>query len=992
LGGNHADELTDVVVGPDGYIYIGGNPLSTDLPTTTNAFQRVNNGNRTGYVAKFSSDGTTLIYATYVGGSVYDTVTAIDVDAAGCAYITGVAESPDFPVTNGTIRTEHEGYTEAYIAKISPDGSKLEYSTFLGGAETEGAEDLIVDRETGECLVVGWTRSQNFPTTEGAYDRDPTGWDAFICGINRNGTALRFSSFLGGESQDRAQEVTLDNSGNIVVCGFTSSDQFPVTGTAYQRTRTGREDGFITVMDSRASRVIRSTYFGGSADDWCQGVVVTDNGDIAVAGQTEGHNLPVSSDAFDKTFAGGRYDLFISILNGNLDGLEFSSYLGGVDDEYFGDFAIDVVKRNETNRDGMFLFVMDRNGPTIPLSSLIWGYRAYGIAFNNNGSTIITGDVASFNIPVTDDAYQKKKYPSYHTDGIILILPDFLPPQADAGTDVVIDQHESVTFNGTGSIDNGRMTNWTWSLIDTDLTRVTMHGPTPSRYFDDAGRFEVTLNVTDAEGNWAHDRMNVTVRDTTPPVVVLPEKVTVGQNEMLVLNGSMSSDNVGIASWAWTVMDSDGPYQLPGEVVEYIYREVGVFNITLNVTDAAGNWAEATMGVIVKDTTPPSAMAGDDVEIDQWASVTFDGWASKDNVGIVNWSWSVPLDGPTVHVFLPTFEFTFKDAGEFIVDLLVTDAAGNVGGDSLTVRVRDTTDPVADAGQDMYAEQGLEVDLDGSGSTDNVDVVEWNWSFEDAGITKILSGSNPTYVFEDAGEYVVELTVTDAAGNFATDTLMVTIRDTTPPAADAGDNITVDQREEALFDGTASTDNVAVTNWTWRFTYGGTEHVLHGGSSSFIFEVVGIYDVTLEVRDEVGNNASDALSVTVADVTPPHAVAGSNRTVEIGEVVVFDGSASTDNVGVINWTWTFNVSDSERVSHEEIRYWKFHKEGEYQVHLTVRDGNGNEDSTQITVVVKGPPEHVNDLPIWFYALIIAVIAMVILLAVVGVIKVIKKRS
>ncbi len=999
FGGDDFDEFVDVAIGLDGSIYVVGNPNSIDLPTSSNAFQKISSGNRTGYVAKFSADGTTLIYATYLGGSIFEVVAAIDVDTAGCAYIVGTTGSNDFPTTIGTIRTTFEGSDEAFVVKLSPDGSALEYSTFLGGEITEGAEDIIVDRETGECIVVGYSQSRDFPTTVGAYDREPYGWDGFICGINHNGTALSFSSFLGGEGQDRIQEVTLDGSGNIVVCGFTNSDQFPTTGTAFQRTRTGLEDGFITVMDSRATRVIRSTFLGGSANDWCEAIVVTEEGNIAVSGRTEGHNLPVSTNAICSTFGGGKYDAYLTILNGDLDSLVYSTYLGGLNNERTGDLTIDAlgnlyligrtespefpvtanaIKGNATeDHEEFFFVVMDPSGPILRQSTFIGGdgtERGFGISLGLNGAIVLVGATSSRDFPVTDDAYQGSKASIYEDAGLI-IIHDFLPPRANAGPDVVIDQHDTVTFNGTISRDNGRIVNWTWSFTDENLKAVIMNGLSPSHTFDAAGLFEVLLNVTDAKGNWALDRVNVTVRDITPPIAVLAENVTVGQNEPLLLNGSMSTDNVGIISWRWTIGDTDNTYQFDEEVFEYTYREVGIFNITLNVTDAAGSWAEATMMVTVTDTTPPIAMAGDDVEIDQGDTITLDARASTDNVGIVNWTWSLQIGDDTVQRFLPYFEHIFADAGEFQLDLVVGDAAGNVGEDSLMVRVRDTTDPVADAGEDMYAEQGLEVNFDGSLSTDNVGVFEWSWSFEDGGTIVVLKGPNPDYVYKDAGEYVVELTVTDAAGNSATDMVTVTLRDTTPPTADAGNNITVDQHEIASFDGKTSSDNVAVVNWTWRFTCDGKDHVLHGSSFTFVFEKVGTFEVTMEVRDEADNAASDSVTVLVNDITPPTAEAGLNVTVKRGDIVTFDGTTSSDNVGIINWTWTFVYRTEVVDLHGDRSEFEFDKPGKYTVTMTVKDGDGNEATDTLMVTVR-KVETGEDTP-WLLIAVIIIAALLL---------------
>jgi len=365
-----------------------------------------------------------------------------------------------------------------------------------------------------------------------------------------------------------------------------------------------------------------------------------------------------------------------------------------------------------------------------------------------------------------------------------------------------------------------------------------------------------------------------------------------------------------------------------------------------------------------EDVTPPVAVAGDDMEVDQGATVTLDGSASIDNVGITNWTWSIPAGTRHVNYFGPRCEHTFEDAGEFRVDLIVIDAAGTVADDSLHVRVRDSTAPVADAGEDMFAEQWLPTTLNGTRSTDNVGIVSWTWSFEEGGVPVTLNGPQPVHVFWEPGEHEVELTVTDAAGNRASDTLVVTVHDTTPPRARAGRDFTVDQGEEFTLDGTASEDNVAVVNWTW--TVSGSDLVLHIPSPTIAIAVAGTHAVTMVVLDSSGNAASDRLNVTVRDITPPVADAGPDLTVEVGEEVTFSGTNSTDDVAVVSWKWVI-VGRGPMYDGETVN-WTFQERGEYRVLLTVADAAGNEDTAEITVVVKYVG-HRDGPPWWVYLLI-----------------------
>jgi PKD repeat protein len=728
-------------------------------------------------------------------------------------------------------------------------------------------------------------------------------------------------------------------------------------------------------LNEEGNGLVWSTYFGSAGHDFIKCIFVDVSDDVYIAGSTFSRDLPTTSGAYQADHKGWQ-DGFVCKLSSDGSKLLRSTYLGGEDDDEVNDIVVDV-----------------------------------------EGMTYITGSTESHGYPATEGAFQ-----THHADSqggslydtfVTKLTPDFGRleystyiggSRGEQGNGIVVDGAGYAYIAGlTWSGD------FNWSMPEEQLLpggaqndgflcKLSLDGSTLLRSLKIGGSETEEGNAIamDTKGN-----VYMTGSTRSPSLPVTPNAIQreyiEGSKDVLLIKLNQALDRIehltylGGEKWDEAhgiVVDRFENAIITGRTESEDFPLIG----NASQTSWAGGYFDVFLTVIPTESELPVPDAGPDTDTLQFVEFGFDGTGSTDNVEVILWSWTFVYNGTNVTLEGPTPTYTFDIPGRYEIVLNVSDMAGNWATGRMNLTVIDILPPVAVTGPSRTIDQHQEVKFDGSNSTDNVGVVEWSWSFQDGDETKVLSGPRPTYVFKEAGEYLVELTVTDAAGNFATDTLMVTIMDTTPPAADAGTNITVDQREEALFDGTASTDNVAVTNWTWRFTYEGTEHVLHGGSPSFIFQVVGIFEVTMEVRDEVGNIASDALSVTVADVTPPHAVAGSNRTVERNEIVTFDASASTDNVGVINWTWTFNVSDSEIVSYEEIRYWRFHKEGEYQVHLTVRDGNGNEDSTQITVVVKGPPEHVNDLPIWFYALIIAVIAMVILLAVVGVIKVIKKGS
>ncbi|HEX7957350.1 MAG TPA: SBBP repeat-containing protein, partial [Pyrinomonadaceae bacterium] len=213
-----------------------------------------------------------LVYSTYLGGGgSNDTAHGVAVDSAGNAYITGETISTDFPTTAGAVQTTFGGFNyDAYVTKLNPTGTAIVYSTYLGGRDRDQGYDVAVDAG-GNAYVVGGTLSDNFPVTPGAFQpvygggtyANGLGGDAFVAKLNATGTALLYSTYLGGGAAEEAWGVAIDAAGNAYVAGGTWSDNFPVLN-ALQPARRGDRDGFVTKLDASGAALVYSTYFGGT--------------------------------------------------------------------------------------------------------------------------------------------------------------------------------------------------------------------------------------------------------------------------------------------------------------------------------------------------------------------------------------------------------------------------------------------------------------------------------------------------------------------------------------------------------------------------------------------------------------------------------------------------------------------------------------------------------------------------------------------------------
>ena len=340
LGGSGSEAFgTDIGLDAAGNIYLTGPTNSLDFPTQ-NPLQPKKAGQSTAnnaFVAKLSADGTHLIYSTYIGGSNNDG-RAIAVDGQGNAMITGRTNSSDFPITeNAAQRTFGGGPSDGFVVKLSADGAKLLYSSYLGGSGTDNGNYLSVDGQ-GNAVVVGATNSNDFPTVSAAQSQSGGGFDGFVVRLSSDGRIV-YSTYLGGDGEDRANLSSTDSQGNVLVSGRTASANFP-TRNALQRTHGGGGfDAFLAKLDP-AGKIAFSTYLGGSGADSGGATAVDGLGNIYFTGTTNSTDFPLVR-ALQTRTGGGTcaspprpcYDAFVAKFTSDGSSLIFSTYLGGNGEE-----------------------------------------------------------------------------------------------------------------------------------------------------------------------------------------------------------------------------------------------------------------------------------------------------------------------------------------------------------------------------------------------------------------------------------------------------------------------------------------------------------------------------------------------------------------------------------------------------------------------------------------------------------------------------------
>ncbi len=529
-GSNYANGASAIAVDSSGNAYLIGTTSGTDFPVV-NPLQ-LGTGTLDAFVTKVNSSGTALVYSTYLGGEQIDLGLGIAVDGAGSAYVTGSTQSLNFPTTPGAFQISVTGGNDVFVSKLNFAGSALEYSTYLGGSvgvstqADDGGLAIAVDG-LGSAYVTGYTNSIDFPTTAGAFRETHSSNDyhleAFVTKFNAAGSALDYSTYLGGSDHDLAFGVAVDVGGSAYVTGSARSADFPTTADAFQTVFGGGssrdgDDAFVTKLDPSGARLIFSTYLGGSSDDRGRGIALDAFGNVYVAGRTDSADFPTKN-AFQSTFGGGGGafggDAFVTKLNPAGSALVYSTYLGGSSNESGYGIAVgldggvflagatgsydfptaDAFQPVHDLNSDAFVTWLGADGSALVLSSYFGGSgdeSAQGIASDTAGNMYVAGYTGPTDFLVTTENFNKfvgsnGTYPGGETDAFVLKISPGVAPQVGVSQISVTfpDQPAGTTSEGY-AVTLGNFTSV--PLTIDSIVAVNPDGtPTSDFYIDDHG-------------------------------------------------------------------------------------------------------------------------------------------------------------------------------------------------------------------------------------------------------------------------------------------------------------------------------------------------------------------------------------------------------------------------------------------------------------------------------------------------------------------------
>lgn len=479
------DGVTAARAGPGGELILG--TASGELvQTRPGAFQfaegrkiavpvrfRIDAPGRIGFIAQHYDRSSALIidpvlsFSTYVGGREWDEGVGMALDASNNVYVAGWTTSPNLPA-RGPQRKFGGGrvYGDAFVFKLNSTGTKLLYCTYLGGDGDDDAWALAVDA-AGAAYVTGATASADFPVTARALQSWLPGQaSAFVAKLDASGGRLVYSTYLGGDRQDKGLGIAVDSSGSAVVAGRTTSSNFPVTAAALQKTNLGRDDIFVAKLDPAGNTLRYSTLIGGSGDDWANAVALDSSGAAYLTGFTQSPDFPVTAGAPQSTFYGGTGDGFAAKLNPAGSALVYSTFLGGPAEDFGRAIAVDAggsayvggrtasptfpittgaFQTRLGGKDDCFVTKLDAAG-SLAYSTFLGGSEAEqieGLAIDPSGAAHVVGLTRSQDYPLTAGALrsslegiQKAMVTKLSPDGSSLLFSSFLG--GSGGTDIAI--------------------------------------------------------------------------------------------------------------------------------------------------------------------------------------------------------------------------------------------------------------------------------------------------------------------------------------------------------------------------------------------------------------------------------------------------------------------------------------------------------------------------------------------------------------------------
>ncbi|MGH9660636.1 MAG: SBBP repeat-containing protein, partial [Bryobacteraceae bacterium] len=323
LGGSGDDWARSLALDGAGNIYLAGFTTSQDFPLAGPFQGEFGGGTRDAFVAKLGPNASSIVYASYWGGSGVDELNGIVVDGEGNAYVAGHTTSRDLPTANPLQADYGGGTRDVIVARINAAGDALVYATYIGGGNDDFARGLAVDAQ-GQAHITGYSTGTGYPRRNALQQAFGGSRDAFITKLNAEGSAMVYSTFLGGASPDEGFSIAVDERGFVYLAGITMSLNFPLVEAVQRDQGLGActrapctNDVFVAKLDPEGMTLLYSTYLGGAAADVSRSIAVDAEGSVVVTGNTASTNFPLASPYQGANPGGGSAVAFVTKIGDN---------------------------------------------------------------------------------------------------------------------------------------------------------------------------------------------------------------------------------------------------------------------------------------------------------------------------------------------------------------------------------------------------------------------------------------------------------------------------------------------------------------------------------------------------------------------------------------------------------------------------------------------------------------------------------------------------
>ena len=879
LGGSNSDHPRSVTKDSGGNIYVSGTTYSSDFPVTTGVYDTsFNGGVFDSFISKFNGTLASLLASTYLGGSGKESsqshAPSLAIDTSGNILVTGTTYSSDFPTTTGVYDTSLGGDRDAYVSKISGDLTNLLASTYLGGSIYDEGYSIAGD-SSGNIYVVGYTYSSDFSTTTGAYDTSyNSGNDAFVSKFNGSLTGLLASTYLGGSNGDEANALVIDSSGNIYIAGFTDSSEFPTTASAYDTSRGGATDAFISEFNGALTSLLASTYLGGSGiGDVCYSLAIDSGGNIYATGYTKSSDFPTTTGAYDTSYndSSGSYDTFIAKLDSSLSATpsDTTAPTGSLNinsGASYTNSSTVTLTLSATDSTGVTGYYLSDSSTTPSASASGWTSVTSTTGYSASVSYSLSGGEGSKTIY----AWYKDAAGNVSSTASATITLDTTVPtvtiSSPTSNSTYTSTSSTISLGGSASDSSSGISSVAWSNNrGGNGTATGTASWTVSSISLSSGDNVITVTAKDGAGNSGTDTITVTYSTGTTVSVptVSTGSVSSVTTSSATLSGTVNANGASTTAW-FNYGTTSGSYSGTSTTQSVTGSSnttvsIGISGLSSNTTYyyriAASNSGGTSYGSELSFTTStvtatptPTPSTGDSsaptdgsITINSGASYTNSTGvtltlSAKDNTGVTGYYLSPNSSTPSSSAsgwtsvssstsYSGSVSYTLSGSdGSKTVYVWFKDSSGNVSNAASDDITLDTTSPTINitspTSDATYTATSSTISLGGSASdsTSGIKEVTWTNSSGGSGTASGTTSWTISSISLSNGDNTITVTAKDNAGNTATDIITVTYKSssTNVPKVSTGSATNVTESSVTL-SGTVNANGLTTTAW---FNYG----------------------------------------------------------------------------------------------------------------------------------------------------------------------------